>query len=279
MRLDDFESVFRSALKPSFERESVLLEQVVHISDQGPEDCDAEAQRVRAFLSALDDGDHGAMLSLGRKDWSSAQDLLDKIQGLNPQLIVCQRHLGDPDTDLAYTLGSVVDILTQATSVPVLLLPTPESPLRSAERTMVVTDHLTQAAHLVSWGVHMTPDHGVLFLAHIEDEERFEHIAHALRRVPGVDTEPTLARLRDKLLSLPADYVHAVQKTLQEEKVQETVVPVVHFGDPVKLYPSLVAEHQIGLLICDTKDPGQLAMAGLAHALAVSMRTLPLLLV
>ena len=144
---------------------------------------------------------------------------------------------------------------------------------------MVVTDHLTQDAHLVSWGVHMTPDHGVLFLAHIEDEERFEHFAHALRRVPGVDTDSTLARLKDKLLTLPTDYVHAVQKTLQEESVQETVVPVVHFGDPVKLYPKLVEDHQVGLLICNTKDPGQSAMAGFAHALAVSMRTLPLLLV
>lgn len=279
MRLDDFESVFRSALKPSFVRERVLLEQVVHISDQGPAERDAEAQRVREFLSALDDGDHGAMLSLGRSDWSSAQELIDKIEALTPQLIVCQRHLGDPDSDLAYTLGSVVDILTQATSVPVLLLPTPGSPLRSSERTMVVTDHLTQDAHLVSWGVHMTPDHGVLFLAHIEDEEHFEHFAHALRRVPGVDTDPTLARLKDKLLTLPTDYVHAVQKTLQEENVQETVVPVVHFGDPLKLYPKLVVEHQIGLLICNTKDAGQSAMAGFAHALAVSMRTLPLLLV
>ncbi|MFT5586971.1 MAG: hypothetical protein ACI9VR_004576 [Cognaticolwellia sp.] len=279
MRLDDFESVFRSALKPSFERERVLLERVVHISDQGVPARDAEALEVRNFLSALDDGDHGAMLSLGRDDWASAQDLLDKVAELRPQLIVCQRHLGDPDADLAYTLGSVVDILTQATLVPVLLLPKPGSPLRASERAMVVTDHLTQDAHLVSWGVHMTPDHGVLFLAHIEDEGHFEHFAYALRRVPGVDTDPTLARLKEKLLSMPTDYVHAVQKTLQEESVQETVVPVVHFGNPVKLYPSLVAEHRIGLLICNTKDPGQQAMAGLAHALAVSMRTLPLLLV
>ena len=279
VRLDDFESVFRSALKPQFERERVQLETVVHVSDQCTSDSEAEAQAVRGFLSAIDTGGHCALVSLSRDDWGSAQDLLQKIAELNPQLVVCQRHLGDPDTDLAYTLGSVVDILTQANEVPLLLLPVPGSPLLTSVRTMVVTDHLTQDAHLVNWGVHMTPDHGVLHLAHIEDEARFEHFAHAMRRVPGVDTAPTLARLKEKLLGMPRDYVHAVQRTLQQENVQEQVVPVVQFGEPLSLYPSLLAEHRVGLLICTTKDPGQQAMASLAHALAVTLRHLPLLLV
>ena len=173
----------------------------------------------------------------------------------------------------------MVDILTQASTVPVLLLPIPGSPVLASVRTMVVTDHLTQDAHLVNWGVHMTPEQGVLHLAHIEDEMRFEHFAHAMRRVPGVDTAPTLARLKEKLLEMPTDYVHAVQRTLQQEDVQEQVVPVVQFGDPIALYPSLVAEYRVGLLICNTKDPGQQAMASLAHALSVSLRHLPLLLV
>ncbi len=279
MRIDDFESVFRSALKPSFERERVHLERVLHVSDGPAAQAKAEAEAVRAFLSALDDGDHGAMVTLASGDWSSAQDLLDAVDRISPQLIVCQRHLGDPDTDLTYTLGSVVDILTQACPVPVLLLPTPQHPLAPPERTMLVTDHLSEDPHLVSWGAHMTPDSGVLFLVHVEDKDRFEHMARAIRRISGLDTESTLKRLQDKLLEIPADYVRAVQRTLQAEGVQEEVVPVVVMGDPIALYPSLVTGHRATLLICSTQDPGQDAMAALAHALAVQLRQIPLLLV
>lgn len=80
MRIDDFESVFRSAVKPSFERERVHLERVLHVSDRAASHAKAEAEAVRAFLSALDDGDHGGCC--WPSSWASGRPWAERTQPL-----------------------------------------------------------------------------------------------------------------------------------------------------------------------------------------------------
>jgi nucleotide-binding universal stress UspA family protein len=259
MKIDDFESLFRSAAKPVFEYQEVRLARVVLVSDQ--EDARGLAEAVEAFFRHLDvAADHLALVTLGSSDWSDVATLLRRIEQISPEL------------------GSVVDTLTQAIDVPVLLLPDRAGALDPVRTVMVVTDHLTGDHRLVSWAVHLAPDDGTVVLAHIEEEPFLEHILEAIGRIQGVPTERTREQLGAKLLERPRDYIQAVAAELAARGIHEKVVPVVRLGEPISEYRGLASEHGVNLLICNTKDPRQRAMEALSHALAVELRDLPLLL-
>ncbi len=276
MKIDDFESLFRSAAKPVFEYQEVRLNRVVLVSDL--EDPSALLEAVEAFFRQLDVAtDHLALVTLGASDWPDVATLLERIRDISPELVLTHRLLRD-DPSLHHSLGSVVDTLTQAIETPVLLLPERLEDLRPVQAVMVVTDHLTGDHRLVSWAVHLTPDSGRVVLAHIEEQPLLDHILEAIGRMQGVPTERTREQLEEKLLERPSDYIRAVAVELASRGIHERVVPVVRLGEPIAEYRKLAEEHGVGLLICNTKDPRQRAMEALSHALAVELRDLPLLL-
>ena len=49
-------------------------------------------------------------------------------------------------------------------------------------------------------------------------------------------------------------------------------------GHVLSLYRSLIIDHEIDLLVMNTKDEGQLAMHGTAYSLSVELEEIPLLL-
>lgn len=277
MRLDEFESLFRSAVKPTFELSRVHLECVVLVTDQQGDAARAQVASLQAFMTHLDQGDHGAIVSLGPEDWTDVAGLLAHLERLNPQLIACQRQLPRTGPCLPHTLGAVVDVLTQATAIPVLLLPD-SGALPPPDRVMVVTDHLTGDDRLVSWALHLTPAQGTLHLVHVEEQAFFDRYADAISRIQFMDTDRATAALRAKLLQLPMDYIQAVINALAASGATETVTADVHLGDPIAEYRRLITDYAVQLLIVNTKDPDQQAMEALSHALAVELRDLPLLL-
>ena len=57
-----------------------------------------------------------------------------------------------------------------------------------------------------------------------------------------------------------------------------TVEELISMGHHLKTYIDIVKEHQVDLLVLNTKDEDQLAMHGLAYPLAVDLRQIPLLM-
>ncbi len=278
MRIDDFESVFRSAVKPTFEYRSLDLHTAVLVTDLPEESVASLAREVQALLSHLDTNEHLGLHTLrAPQDWSDVPSLLERLDNLKPQIILTHRHLLGTHKGLEHTLGSVVDTLTQQIETPVMLLPVGTA-LREATRVMVVTDHLTGDDLLVNWAIHITPDDGTLLLCHIEDQDVFDRYAEMLGRMQGVPTDDVVRRLKEKLLGLPLDYIRAVEAEMREQEIREHVVPLVELGQPLEAYRRLVDEQDARLLICNTKDPDQRAMEALSRALAVELRDLPLLL-
>ena len=278
MRIDDFESVFRSAVKPTFQYRPLDLHTAAIVTDLAPESVETFAREVQALLSHLDTNEHLGLHTLSApRDWSDVPTLLERLQDLEPQIILTHRHLLGAHKNLGHTLGSVVDTLTQQIETPVMLLPVGTA-LREATRVMVVTDHLTGDDPLVNWAIHITPNDGTLLLCHIEDQDVFDRYAEMLGRMKGVPTEDVVQRLKAKLLGLPRDYIRAVKAEMREQGIQEHVVPLVELGQPLEVYRRLVDKEDVRLLICNTKDPHQRAMEALSHALAVELRDLPLLL-
>ena len=69
--------------------------------------------------------------------------------------------------------------MTQATSVPVLVLPHPDADralphsVKDTDRVMAITDHLSGDNRLVSYAAALTAPGGTLVLVHVEDEQVF----------------------------------------------------------------------------------------------------------
>lgn len=283
-KLDAFESLFRSAVKQVFHLAPPSIERVMLLTDQDAAEAASLKEQVSGFLSAIDSAHALTWDVVSREQWVTgdrpailnAQELVEQQK---PDLLVTRRHQLGSIKNLQHTLGSVVDTLTQATDVPVLLLPPPEFRLPSStDRVMVVTDHLAGDERLVNFGVQFTHDRGRLYLAHVEDQGILEYYLDTIDKLPTIDSEVARRALQERLLRAPADYIDSVTQVLKDANVEEEIVPLVTLGRGVGAYQGLMAEHDIDLLILNTKDDRQEAMDGMAYALAVQIRSRPLLL-
>jgi len=280
--------MFRSAVKEVFTFAPPTLRNGLVVSDLSREASTALEGAVRELLSTIDSADRITWSDLAREDWADPrpgdpiENLLAQIARRQPDLIVTYRHLLDSNKDSPYTLGSVVDTLTQAIDTPVLLLPPPTAEgyqsLNGTHRVMVVTDHLTGNDELVNYGVEFTQREGTLYLAHVEDQADMERFLDVIDKLRQFDSNLAREEIPAKLLALPEDYIASIVAALQRENIRETLVPLVRLGHRLTDYRQLVDENEIDLLIVSGRDESQLAMHSMAHALAVELRDKPLLL-
>ena len=281
MKLDDFESVFRSSVKTPFHHKPPTIDSALLLTDVDNSTTEAFLAAAQKFLSSGHSGDI-EWSTMTSEDFREVAPVLDRVRRNPPSLVVCYRHLLGQGAKLPYSLGSTVDTLTQATDVPVLLLPRPdEEGMKlpgATNQVMVVTDHLTGDDRLVNWAAHLCADKGTLFLTHIENEETLNKYLDACSKIPGLDIDVAREKLPKKLLDLPSDYIDSTATILANEGIHEKVKAIVRLGDPVKDYEKLVEELDIDLLVMNTKDAGQSAMHALAYALSVEIRKRPLLL-
>ncbi|MCZ6863283.1 MAG: hypothetical protein O7I42_23985, partial [Alphaproteobacteria bacterium] len=125
-RLDQFESVFKSADKAVYTYDRATFERVLLVTDLNEADTADFTSRVRSFLTTIDEaGTRWEALSGGA--FGSVQVLLESIRERKPDLIVTYRHLHSEAWRWPHSLGEYLDVMTQATSVPVLVLPHPDA--------------------------------------------------------------------------------------------------------------------------------------------------------
>ncbi|MFT5522936.1 MAG: hypothetical protein ACI9G1_006083 [Pirellulaceae bacterium] len=279
--IDQFESVFKSADKTPFAHESIKITRGLIVTD-------LPSGQVSDFVSAC----RSFTASLGDIQWQVAADedlptvpaMLEMIERQAPEVIVIYRNLFVSASEHPYSLGAYVDVVTQATDIPVLLLPHPETIrakpelLGSIDTVMAVTDHLAGDHHLVSYGCLLTPKTGNLVLAHIEDDSIFQRYMDIIGKIPNLDTDVARHDILAQLLKEPTDYIQSCREVFAEEGKLMTVESVVRLGCRMKDYKKLLFEHKVDLMILNTKDNEQLAMHGVAYPLAVELRETPLLL-
>lgn len=279
-KLDAFESLFRSAVKDVFHLDPPRIQRVMILLDD-PTEAAVWRESVAGFLSCIDSAEHLEWHI--ETDWaqqgSPVLHVTEVVEAAAPDLIVTRRHLLGGQKNLPHTLGSVVDVLTQATTIPILLMPPPGFQIPSStDRVMVVTDHLSGDDHLVNYGVEFTHKRGTLFLAHLEDSAMLEYFLSAIDKMASIDSEAARRDLPERLLKSPREYIESVAAVLAAAKIEETVTSIVQLGHGVGSYQELMANHDVDLLIFNTKDDRQDAMHAMAYALAVQIRSRPLLL-
>ena len=152
-KLNVFESIFRSADKPVYAYGRVEIARVLVVTDLSDAEAAPLVEQVRSFLSVL--GEDPEWRHLGGAEFGSVGHLLEQVESAVPDLVVTYRHLHSNAWQWPHGLGEYLDVLTQATEIPVLVLPHPDAEralphtIANTDCVMAITDHLTADARLV----------------------------------------------------------------------------------------------------------------------------------
>lgn len=281
--IDQFESVFKSADKRPYVYEPLTLENGLIVTDLDDSKRPAYLERVKNFFTQMHPGPV-QWTDLGANDYHRVNELLDLVRDAAPDFVISYRNLHLPAGDFPYSLGVHLDVLTQATTIPVLVTPIPEQLEKDAACmatsgvVMAITDHMAQDHHLVSFAAQLTPSGGTLWLTHVEDQATFDRYIDTIGRIPSIDTDNARKVLLEQLLKEPADYIDSCRDVLMKRE-SITVQNEVVAGRLLDDYKRLVASHNVSLLVMNTKDEQQLAMHGMAYPLTIELRDTPLMLI
>ena len=279
--IDQFESLFKKADKPKFQLQDVDLDNLMVVTD------DDHAQTDRFTDQVIDLLDH--TLLEAKISWhkvsgdqhTSVNDLLDIVERVKPDLICTYRNLHAPASDFPYSLGVYIDVLSQVTDMPVLVLPSPHRSATiptSTDNVMAIADHLTGDHHLVSYAARLTTEKGTLFLTHVEDQATYERYIEVIGKIPSIETEAARESIMKQLLEEPHDYIRSCTSVLKEAGLPINVKEIVTLSHGLRDYQQLTEEHKVDLLVVNTKQDDQLAMHGLAYPLCVELRDTPILM-
>lgn len=282
--VDQFESVFRSAAKEVFAYVPPEIGAVMVLTDLDEYEATLFADRTREFLRVLGPDDRVRWRIVRGDEYRTVPELLGLIETDRPDLVCTYRHLHSEGWRLPFTLGDHVEVLTQATPTPIMLLPHPragrasEHAVKDTTAVMGVTDHISGDHRLVNAAAHFTERGGTLYLTHVEDAQAFERYIETIGKIPEIDTELARETIERQLLKEPADFIVSCRTGLDDAGLEIEVESVVVMGRRLLAYRRLIGAHEIDLLVFNTKDDDQLAMHGLAHPLAVELREIPLLM-
>ena len=280
--VDQFESVFRAADKAVFRFQRAPIERAVVVTDGDTEQTERLLEQVRAYLSAL--GEAVTWVPIAGDRYSSVAEMLRVTDQAEADLIITYRHLHSEGWHWGYGLGEHLDVLTQLSDSPVLVVPHPDAnlalphSLSGTGHVMAITDHLAGDDRLVNYAVSFTSPGGRCGLTHIEDGASFDRFASAVAKIPDLDTDTTRELVLAQLLKEPREYIESCRRFLEHSGVDLTIETTVKLGHRITEYSSLIEENDVDLLVMNTKDEDQLAMHGLAYPLAVELRRIPLLM-
>mgnify|MGYP001169689633 FL=1 len=282
--VDQFESVFKAAAKTTYQHEKPALGKVVLVTDLEDAEANLFLHSVREyFASTLPDGDSDwVVLSSGA--YGSVKELLGKVEELRPDLLVTYRNLGSESWRWPYSLGEYLDVLTQVTTTPVLVLPHPDRDdcaeilAGKLGNVMAVSGHLCGEGTLIRYASAFAPEGGRLILSHVEDKATLDRYLDAIDKIPEIDSEVAREFLLDRMLRDAKDFSESARIGLEEAGREIEVECKAQVGRRLEDYRTLIEDGQVDLLVMHAKEEDQMAMHGMAHPLAIELRSVPILL-
>lgn len=279
--IDEFASMFRRADKEQYAYVNIPIESVTVVSDGSREHAEAVQADVRQFIGQLDSATTWRVIT--DDDYHTVSDLLARIDEQQTDLIITHRHLQEASLVPQHSLGVYLDVLTQTTSIPVLVLPgTSVAPVkladRDCDRVMVVADHISGDNRLINYGAAMCRAGGTVWLCHVEDDLVFERYIQAIGRIPEIDTEAARVLIEKQLLKEASDFIEECARVIHSKGPNIRVEPHVGRGHHLRDYRQLIEQHDADLLVLNTKDDDQLAMHGCAYSLSVELTGVSMLL-
>jgi hypothetical protein len=283
-----FESQFKGAIRRTYQHEPLSLRRVCLVTDLSPARAERVEQVARGFLSQAAALRHATGERLDSQALGTAPQLVEHISQGGYDLVITHRNLRESPRSPRSSLGNYLDSLTQATEAPVLVLPVRrrrdegasqlEARLENTDRVMVITDHLTEDPALIRYGAEFTQPGGLLFLSHVEDEATFERYMDIISKIPEIDDDLARERIKARLLKEARQFCESAAVELHTLELDLTVKPLVSMGRPLEDYRRMLSEHQVDLLVADSKTPDRYAMSASAYAATVEFIDTPILL-
>jgi len=284
-KVDQFESVFRSAIHDVFVSRQIRFNTILIISDLELTQHNEFETKIKLFLKHINIDSSCKWFSLLSDDYQTTHELVEKIEKLQPDLIFTYRNLQSSAWQFSHSLGEYLDVLVQKTNVPVVVVPHPldkdiyKRALINTNVVMAITDHISSDDDLVNYAVQFTEKEGDLYLMHIEDVDTFDYYMDAISKISTIDTDDARSKVSAQLLKSPTEYIHSVKTILQQKNLAITIHKEVEFGHHLTEYRNYIERHKVDLLVMNTKDKEQMAIHGLAYPLVVELRSIPLLLI
>jgi hypothetical protein len=124
--VDQFESVFKAAAKVTYRHKKPAIQKILLVTDLDDAQSKLYLNSVTGFFENSLSPHDADWSVLYRNDFETVKELLEKVEDSRPDLIVTYRNLRSPSWRWPYSLGEYLDVLTQVTSTPVLVLPHPD---------------------------------------------------------------------------------------------------------------------------------------------------------
>ena len=131
-RIDQFESLFKSAARTPFRHQRVNLSKILVVSDLGEKDAWELGARLKAMWTML--GDDVTWVDAAEERGRTVGELLEVVEEEKADLIVTYRSLYSESWRWPNSLGEHLDVLTQATTTPVLVMPRPDREILCPKR-------------------------------------------------------------------------------------------------------------------------------------------------
>ncbi|MCH8904740.1 MAG: hypothetical protein IIA45_12610 [Bacteroidetes bacterium] len=264
--LDIFESIFKRSVKKQYEHENFEPGKILIVGDFDHLD------KLSSFISKY--SGHCELFEYNSGfNWNN---LKSHIKEATPDLILIQRRVGILNKDLTYSVGPILESLTQESNVPVLILPDEFKELK-IETIGIGFDHQIDNSYLVNKGLLMKKDLKNLDLIHIEDETMFNYYLGAIAKIPGINTEYAETNIKETILSLSRDFFRDVASKLEDDKIKITIH--CKFGETVQCYNDIIRDRKIDLLVFEAEDESKMAMHSLGHSLTIQFPNVAILLV
>jgi len=283
-QIDQFESVFRSAIKETYRYQPLSFARAIVFTDLQEGRAQEFSNTVQNFLSGVKALENISWRLVQGNEFRTTTDVLNIIETNKPDLVCTYRNLHSQAWNYPHSLGQHLDVLLQRTTSPVLVLPHPDAnyasdhAVQKLSSSMAITNHIANDHILVNHAVAFTEPSGTLYLMHIENQWEFDRYIEAISKIPTIDTEDAKKRLRKQLLKDPHDYIRACTEELRQLKINIQIEEKIYFGDRLQEYKAHINEHSIDLIVMNTKDQDQSAMHGLAYPLAIELRQIPILM-
>ncbi len=279
--IDEFESRFRAAEREPYTFADVPIEKITLITDGTRANAETLKEGVLKFMPRFENADSWRFIT--DDDYQNVNELLKKLDEEQTDLVITYRHLQEKEFIPQHSLGVYLDVLTQSFSLPVLVLPgTAAHPVSFSERlcnrVMVVTDHISGDHQLINYGASMCVNGGTIWLCHVEDDTTFNRYKSVISRIPEIDTDTAPGLLEKQLLKDAQDFIDICVAELSEKGPNASYHSSVTMGHHINQFQSLIENHDVDLLIANTKDQGQLAMHGIAYSISVELLETALLL-
>lgn len=312
--VEEFESVFKAAVRPGISIEPLALQRLLVVLDvdgcpgklQALTDCavsmaaryqlevlmivplipgraDESPRRERAHRLLADVARRMGQLGVTRLTQQLLcvpphTAILEAVASFSPSMVVMSTLFGENVEDLEhFTLGATADRVLSSLREPILLI---EGEIDSLDRVwsdMLVLLESTERSSPCLGAVRALAQEGSrLHLLHVIDQMWLERLQQALEMAATVPGEHTEQALLRSLRGRMERYLDVATEELTAVGYQ--VSREILVADPVECVRDQIEKLRPGLLVCNSVAPDRKLIDSVAYNLAAYVREVPLLL-